>query len=244
MKKVVGLFIMMGILTMPSMAFAGDTNLSGMYVGGHVGMSINNFSSRTFHDLESDFRYSPSSETDTEFGGGLSVGYDFALKYDVPVRLELDYTARSRGEAKSTADILEESSGKIFGTTKSDKVALQTLMLNTWIDIPTNTAFTPYIGGGVGFGFINYRTSLDFIDKTAGVENGFESGSTNETNFAWSLGTGVAYDVTDRWTVDLGYRYIDAGEASKSFKDDSGTWAKYKAKVQTHDIMLGIRYAF
>ena len=115
------------------------------------------------------------------------------------------------------------------------------------MDIPTGTAFTPYLGGGIGFGFIDYKASFNADDRTDGTESGSWSSSTNETNFAWSLGGGVAYDFTENWTVDLGYRYIDAGKVSTSSRVTEGgdSWTtKAKANVQTHDIMLGVRYTF
>jgi opacity protein-like surface antigen len=82
-------------------------------------------------------------------------------------------------------------------------------------------------------------------DITGGIDNESVSRSKNETNFAWSLGAGVVYDFTENWTVDFGYRYIDAGEVSLRLIDNLGDdFDKRKIKVQTHDIMLGIRYTF
>lgn len=244
MRKLTMVLGLVCLLSVPSLASAESAKPYGVYVGGHLGMSIENFSDRKFNDQDSGMSWSPGGKTDTVFGGGVSVGYDFDPRLGIPVRLELDYTARSQGDAKSSSDIFEEGSGKTFGATKKDKISLQTLMVNAWVDIPTGTAVTPYLGGGVGFGFVNCKTKLDFVDKTDGTEDGSESGSTDETNFAWSLGGGIAYDFTENWTVDLGYRYIDAGKASVSFKDEDGTWGKSKAKVQAHDIMLGVRYTF
>ncbi|MDR2489734.1 MAG: porin family protein [Desulfovibrio sp.] len=246
MKKLVAFLGLLGIMALPGIAVAEDSKPMGVYVGGHLGMSIENFSGRKFIDAGSGVSWSPGSKTDTAFGGGISIGYDFEPQLGVPVRLELDYTARTRGEAKSSGlydDSAITGEGP-FDVTKKDSVSLQTLMLNAWVDIPTGTAFTPYLGGGVGFGFVNYKARMGFVDTQGVVDSGSESSSTNETNFAWSLGGGVAYDVTDNWTVDLGYRYIDAGKARVSFTDEDGTWGKSKAKVQTHDVMVGVRYTF
>jgi Opacity protein and related surface antigens len=244
MKRIMGTLVLLCLMALPGIASASDSKPVGVYVGGHLGMGFLNQSDRSFRDSETGFSYSPGDDSDTVFGGGISVGYDFSHRVGLPIRLELDYTARSEGEAKNRANILEQSSGKTFGTTKKDKISLQTLMVNAWVDIPTGTAVTPYLGGGIGFGFVNYKSNLNFVDLTAGTESGSESGSTNETNFAWSLGAGVAYDITERWTVDLGYRYIDAGEASVSFSEGGDTWGKSKVKAQTHDVMLGVRYTF
>ena len=246
MKRLIGVLTMLCLLALPGLAFAEDAKPMGIYVGGHLGMSVENFSGRNFSDLGSGVNWSQGSDTDTVFGGGLAVGYDFDPQFNVPVRLELDYTARTRGEVKSSGvidDFAITGEGP-FDAAKKDSVSLQTLMLNAWVDIPTGTAFTPYLGGGMGFGFVNYKAKLHTVDSQGIIEPGFESGSSNETNFAWSLGAGVAYDFTKNWTVDLGYRYIDAGKASVRYSDDDGTWGKSKVKVQSHDIMLGLRYTF
>jgi opacity protein-like surface antigen len=241
-------FVFFALLLTVSSAFAAAEGAKpyGVYVGGHLGVSIENFSGRNFTDYDYGTGWSPGSKTDTTFGGGISVGYNFDPQFSIPVRLELDYTARTRGEVKSNGvyDDSAASGEGPFDAAKQDSISLQTLMLNAWVDIPTGTAFTPYLGGGVGFGFVNYKSKMSFVDTQGTVEPGFESGSTNETNFTWSLGGGAAYDFTENWTVDLGYRYIDAGKVSVSFKDDEGTWGRSKSNVQAHDIMLGIRYTF
>lgn len=246
MKKFVWILGLIGAMALPGLAAAEGAKPMGVYVGGHLGMSIENFSGRKFSAAESDLSWSPGSKTDSAFGGGATLGYDFDPQLNLPVRLELDYTARTRAEVKSSR-IYDDSAltgeGPFKGT-KKDSVSLQTLMFNAWIDIPTGTAFTPYLGGGAGFGFVNYKTRLGSVDTQGVEESSYESGSSNETNFAWSLGGGVAYDITTNWTVDLGYRYIDAGKASVSYRDEDGTWGKSKVKVQSHDIMLGVRYTF
>jgi opacity protein-like surface antigen len=68
----------------------------------------------------------------------------------------------------------------------------------------------------------------------------------SETNFAWALYTGLAYDVTPGFTIDLSYRYTDLGDAR------SGTLAAYDGSfvdgapvhigdITSHDLMLGVR---
>lgn len=246
MKRILGVLLLVGVMAIPTVAWAAGDQI-GVYVGGHLGMSALNFSGRNISESDGGLGWSPGSKTDTVFGGGITFGYDFDPQLGIPVRLELDYTARTRGDVNSSKTLIESNPSKEFGLKQKDKISLQTLMLNAWVDIPTGTAFTPYLGGGIGFGFIDYKANFNADDRTDGTESGAWSGSSNETNFAWSLGGGVAYDFTDNWTVDLGYRYIDAGKASASSRVTEGgySWTtKAKAKVQSHDIMLGVRYTF
>ncbi|EOA7521336.1 TPA: porin family protein, partial [Escherichia coli] len=65
-----------------------------------------------------------------------------------------------------------------------------------------------------------------------------------DNNFAWSFGAGVRYDVTPDIALDLSYRYLDAGDASVSYKDEWGDKYKSEVDVKSHDIMLGVTYNF
>ncbi|HHX2607258.1 TPA: porin family protein, partial [Escherichia coli] len=44
--------------------------------------------------------------------------------------------------------------------------------------------------------------------------------------------------------LDLSYRYLDAGDASVSYKDEWGDKYKSEVDVKSHDIMLGMTYNF
>jgi opacity protein-like surface antigen len=103
------------------------------------------------------------------------------------------------------------------------EVDVSTFFINTWLDIPMISAYQPiqylfglgrqprvrqvlepmsfYLGWGVGFSVLEFkgtdnslRISDDFID------------------FAWNVGTGINYDLTDRVSLGAGYRYVGVGE--------------------------------
>jgi opacity protein-like surface antigen len=190
-------------------------------------------------------------KNETVFGGGLTLGYDFDKRPDIPVRIELDYTARDKssrsGSVGATWDVTRDGNPDVIINTVDMKtsVQLQTLMLNAWFDIPTGTAFRPYLGGGIGWAFIDFSASS--------LEDGIPSslvstGTKSSTNFAWSLGGGLGYAITRNWTADLGYRYIDAGNVKKEpLKFPDGSASLYYSKIgriEAHDVMLGIRYTF
>lgn len=85
-----------------------------------------------------------------------------------------------------------------------------TAMANLWVDLPVTQTFGVYAGGGVGIADIHLETS----DNVVG-------GVSNDTNFAWTAGAGVSWRVA-RWAVlDLGYRYVDLGNASMALTDES-----------------------
>ncbi len=248
--------ILCSLLFASSISYAEN---SGVYIGGHIGAAgVENSDTETFASYKIGGTTSgvPGSrpfgnQREIGLAGGISVGYDFKERYNTPVRVEVNYTARS--DAKSEKD-RQLSPGSVGYTKLAQKTNLQTLMLNLWADIPTNTALTPYVGGGIGVAFIDYE--MDATNYDAGTFNGkFYSGSAKKTNFAWSLGGGVAYDVTPQFAVDLGYRYIDAGKITNETNTVlhgvivGGTiypanHVKAETKVKSNELFLEGRYKF
>jgi opacity protein-like surface antigen len=63
-------------------------------------------------------------------------------------------------------------------------------------------AFTPYVGAVIGMFFVDYRTRGDF---TLGEFTVDQTNSDDRTNFAWNIGAGVAYAITQNLDVDFNY---------------------------------------
>ena len=84
-------------------------------------------------------------------------------------------------------------------------------LANAYIDLGTYHCLTPYVGGGVGFASISV---LGLKDVNVPNNSVFYGTDNTETNFAWAVYAGLAYDVTPGLTIDLSYRYTDLGDAS------------------------------
>jgi opacity protein-like surface antigen len=68
------------------------------------------------------------------------------------------------------------------------------------------------------------------------------------TNFAWNLGIGAAWKLTDNIALDLGYRYANLGKAKTGYARDIlgnnyDAWAKTN-NVTTHQFLFGARFSF
>lgn len=244
---------------MAGSAQANDDHLAGLYIGGKLGASVERFGDGKFgwDGYNSTYNGQPlvlhggntgsmGSNKDTVFSGGLNIGYDFSRRYDLPIRLEFDYTLRgdATDETKKMAT-LHYLHGSSPGSTENfydvkTSIRLQTAMLNAWYDIQTGTAVTPYVGGGIGVAFVRYKSNMTEIDAK-GDEYKYHK-SENFSNFAWSLGGGVAYNLNDNWALDVGYRYLDAGDHKMRYKGEE-IYIKLD-KIESHDIMLGVRYTF
>ena len=109
---------------------------------------------------------------------------------------------------------------------KADILAVPALM-NMYITMPYKR-IEPYIMGGLG-------ASWNRADSTH-----FTKGD-DKISFAWTAGAGIGYRLSHCWDLDLGYRYVDLGEARSKLKDGSG---RIKRDVTSHDVLLSARYYF
>jgi opacity protein-like surface antigen len=129
-----------------------------------------------------------------------------------------------------------------YTASKSELIGL----VNAFVDLGTWWCITPYIGAGAGFAQIKIDHFRD-VNVMQGAGGWADTGT--KTNFAWALHAGLAYKVTERFAVELGYRYLNVGNA------DSGTLLNLDPTVfpntfapvtfhniQSHDIILGMRW--
>lgn len=120
-------------------------------------------------------------------------------------------------------------------------------MLNVYVDpmaaagIKTG-AFSPYLQGGIGW---SRNKTKDLV-----FANGETHFGATHNDLAWQVGAGLNYAITDRWKIDLSYRFIDMGEAraSKNFVTGAGTPNTFEREarfdLQAHEVLLGLQYQF
>ena len=125
-----------------------------------------------------------SDYTQNTVGGGVFVGYDFYPMHQIPVRAEIEYAIRTN--STTSWDVKwDGASGDLKGQWN-----LQTLFLNAYWDFHNDSAFTPYVGAGIGMGFIEskYEPSVEFNGQSAS-----DTFNDMQTVLAWNVGAGVAY---------------------------------------------------
>jgi opacity protein-like surface antigen len=75
-------------------------------------------------------------------------------------------------------------------------------LANVYLDIPTGSSFTPYVGGGAG---------MTWVDQ-----NG------NDSGFAFDLTGGFAVDLSDSFALDIGYRYVNTNAEGSNLQQHEG----------------------
>ncbi|MEG6507452.1 outer membrane beta-barrel protein [Methyloligella sp. 2.7D] len=172
--------------------------------------------------------------------GGLGVGW----KFNNWLRFDTTWEYRS----KSTFHGLDRYVGPGFSGTNQYQATMKSWvwMNSLYWDVFCWNGFKPYVGAGIGYA-ANYID--DFSDiNTPNLGVAYGDGH-REGNFAWSVTAGLGYQVNNRVTLDLAYRYLDLGEAMsgniRAYDGSGGVAEGLKFEdVHSHDLMLGVRYKF
>ena len=152
MKRIFGLFMLVSMLAIPSMAFAAEQ--IGVYVAPKfiAGWTVMDGKTIWADGDDGGINSNIGSTTEGTFGGALAIGYDFNRKFNVPVRTELEYAVFSETKGSKNANIYgaDDGSGGTFDGhwSAKQKMQIQTLFLNAYYDFHNSSAFTPYVGGG------------------------------------------------------------------------------------------------
>lgn len=216
MKRFLFALALICALALPSVSSAG----SGMYLAPKFLMTVQNTGT-----VERSGMGGMGVDDYSQFtlGGALAVGYDFWPQNMLPLRAEVEFALRGNSEtewsgSKGTADMTFNSS---------------TLFANLYYDFHNSSAFTPYIGAGLGMAF-NYM-GVDIKSE----EYGDHSVDDRQTNFAWNVGAGLAYSFNENLAMDLAYRYVDLGYTEVESNGHNGAIRPYN-----HEFMLGLRFGF
>ncbi|MBQ0534881.1 MULTISPECIES: outer membrane protein [Providencia] len=240
MKKVI-------LVSLLSLTFSGLAMASsnGFYVSGKLGTSILKLSDQKWSD--EDGSDNGGSKTKGVFGGGIALGYDLYDATSLPLRTELDITLRGKASSKHNLSNESWSNGSSYYSSREDgknDITLNTFMINTYYDFKNQTNFTPYVSVGLGLASIKHKAQYISSEVNSGGSeyDAFSKSKTN-SNFAWSLGLGSQYAINDNLSLDLSYRFLDAGKSDVSYNADGET-LKSKVKVRSNDIMFGVVYRF
>ena len=131
------------------------------------------------------------------------------------------------------------------------------VMANLWYDLETiDDAWTPYVGGGLGFvridqGGLRYDTdALAEAVATAlrrqpvDLPDGFvPPPSATDTVLAWQVGAGIGYALSETATLQLGYRYQVVNGLEFSGMNANGM-VNTETDLQIHFLEIGIRQRF
>lgn len=146
---------------------------------------------------------SPTTGGTADFSTGYNFGGGFGWAFDSwgYVRPRLEVEANYLKNDINTLQIFNAGGpvGAPLTNITGDYSAIYGLA-NALFDIETGTAFTPYFGGGIGYGQVDLNAAAPapigtFINDSDG-------------SFAWSLQAGITYSITENTKFDLGYKFV------------------------------------
>jgi opacity protein-like surface antigen len=174
------------------------------------------------------------SVNEAMFTGGGAIG----VAFDQPsglLRMEVEGRARGPMQGKTQFFVVEETNVLPIDTVASGGWSAMT---NFWRDWFLSDRFGVYGGGGFGVGGYQYSTSLTEGSQTLG-------GSSTVNTFAWQVGTGFTYQLSDRVTFDTGYRFFAMSPASNPVSLNSGSFSQSigssTSAFSASELLLSIR---
>lgn len=141
------------------------------------------------------------SATGPLFTSGGAAGLAFEM-LDRAWRLEAEGRARDP-IVKTTALDSDLSTSTLTGS------GGWSAMVNLWRDYDVTERLTAYAGGGIGGGGYQFGVNQQYPVQDVTV-----IGANTVGGFAWQVGGGLAFALTDRITLDLGYRFFELSSGS------------------------------
>jgi opacity protein-like surface antigen len=164
--------------------------------------------------------------TDNKLGGAFMAGVGAGVKtHWLRTDLTLDYAspAKYQGTIATPDDV-------------TAKISAMSALFNGYLDLGTWYHATPYIGAGAGTAYVS---TSDYANAVAPPSTGDTTHS--QWNFAWAVMAGVGYKISPNLMLDLGYRYIDYGDAKTA---SGATGAMTFKDVAAHEVRIGLRWSF
>ncbi|WP_349369022.1 outer membrane beta-barrel protein [Salinarimonas sp.] len=168
---------------------------------------------------------------------GLGAGYRFNSW------LRVDVTADHRFETQATL----LSGAPAAGALARADLSSTAVLANAYLDLGTWHGFTPYVGAGAGYAWntlSGYALSGCGAPCTVGgTPLAMIAPFPDETtgSFAWALMAGVSVDAGRSLSLDIGYRYVDLGEAATGAS--SGAHVETD-RISAHEARIGLRWTF
>lgn len=200
---------------------------SGWYIRGDIGYV-------SYNDAKADYAGVPFDTADLEDTISAGAGFGYKLTDLLRGDITLDYRFGSSFDGSTTAP-------GVGYTNENGKVSSWTGLANAYVDLGNWYGITPYVGAGIGFASNRVEDYNAFFYNNAGTLLGsFPVRPRERFGLAWALMAGAALDVGYGFSLDLGYRYVNLGEARTGF-DLFGNKTRIK-EIDAHEFRLGMRY--
>lgn len=223
---------------------------SGWYLRGDIGvgeLNVSNYEQREVGAAGGSFF---GETTNHAVFVGAGAGYRFNNWFRVDGTLE--YRAGSSiGVNDQVAFATSFGQARQTNTYKGNLSSIVALF-NGYVDLGTWHCLTPYIGAGIGYATNRISGLTDqgvqSINGGAGTSTLGYAATGDKSGLAWALMAGVGYEVNKNLTLEVGYRYLNLGDATSGTIRNAfitQTNSPLRAKeIDSHDFKIGMRWNF
>jgi len=107
----------------------------------------------------------------------------------------------------------------------------------------SNTAITPYLGGGLGIS----RNEMGTVTETTAGGGIVSLDSKKINQFAYKVSAGTLVSLTESLSLDINYQYVNLGSFKSGVNAGAeGTLDKplNEGDIKTQELMVGLQYKF
>ena len=217
---------------------------TGFYLGANAGISWNNSGVDNNFDVDGDGINDLNNKIEgdqTAFTAGGIVGYNYQIDQIVlGVEADFNYLGFSDSNSRSVDIIGLDGIDTITGKSSFEADWFGTIRgrLGYAID---NVLI--YGTGGLAYGHMSADGKV--TASLAGDTVGTWKGSTDSTNWGWTVGGGMEYGI-DNWSLGLEYLYVDLGSGEWNGNNDlfDGSRLKGDADYAFSTVRATVKYRF
>ena len=225
MKKILAALL----LTLPTISVAVD--LDGYYITAKGGVSKTSDTGTMSYGIQNTIL------NDDDLGTGSAFGISAGKYISDNFRLELEAIKRTGYEMDTTGD----------NNSYEANISSKSIFFNGFYDFQSfslgSTPISPYLGGGVGIS----KNDMGNIPVTInGVPNGNVADGKTIGQFAYKLTAGTLISMTENFSVDINYQYVNLGSFKSTTTFNNGTIDEpvNGGEIKTQELMVGLQYKF
>lgn len=227
-------FIFALIFILPSLAFAAD--MDGFYITAKGGVS----KTLDTGTMNYDNGTTVFTLNDDDLGTGNAFGFSAGKYITDNLRLELEAIKRTSYEMDTTDSV---------NNLMEAKISSKSIFINGFYDFQpftiSNTAITPYLGGGVGI-------SKNKMGTTHENRPGDTLDGKTISQFAYKVAAGTLVGLTENVSLDINYQYVNLGnlKSGVGVYNAAGVFQGNLAAgvnggdIKTQELMVGLQYKF
>ena len=190
-----------------------------------------------------------SNGDQSSFGfGSFALGTSYT---GLPIRLELEATIRNtiNQDVNTIGSCAAAQCGASinFSGFNSIRIESKRLMLNAYYDVPINSTFNLFGGGGLGVANLSTSGNQHYTvaqNPGAGMLVGSIWPHRSENNLAGSITGGVSAKINSNLVLETGVRYIDMGRYHTGIDTNLFHDESFSARVEAVEGFGGLRLSF